>query len=128
MPNLLHTGQGSPCGITVYEGHLLPVVYRGAVLHADAGPNVVRAYIPRPGSGHPTGLMTPVSVEEATKFKHDSHATAGAGYEAVTHGRAVALGLLAALRLSSRPTDAVEEVLAPEPVRVEQVPSRRKTP
>jgi 3-dehydroquinate synthetase len=40
---------------------------------------------------------------------------AGAAFE-LAHGRAVALGLLAALRLSGKPTDAVEETLAPEPV------------
>jgi shikimate kinase/3-dehydroquinate synthase len=40
---------------------------------------------------------------------------AGSGYT-VPHGKAVALGLLAALRLSGMPTDAVEEVLRPEPV------------
>lgn len=45
---------------------------------------------------------------------------AAAGYEGLTHGRAVALGLLAALRVSGRSVDVVEEVLAPEPVRIDR--------
>jgi shikimate kinase/3-dehydroquinate synthase len=44
---------------------------------------------------------------------------AASGYE-LRHGDAVALGLLAALRLSGRSTDVVEEVLSPQPVHVDR--------
>ena len=45
VPNLLHTGAGSPTGIIVYEGDLLAERLRNQVIHCDAGPNVTRAYV-----------------------------------------------------------------------------------
>ncbi|MDQ3162309.1 MAG: iron-containing alcohol dehydrogenase [Actinomycetota bacterium] len=50
-------------------------------------------------------------------FAHALEAAAGFG---LPHGRAVALGLLAALRLSGLDTSVVEETLRPEPVRVDR--------
>jgi hypothetical protein len=45
VPNMLQTGAGSPSGITVYEGDMLPEVFRGQLIHAEPGNNVVRSYV-----------------------------------------------------------------------------------
>ena len=53
VPNLLITGAGSPAGILVYEGRHLPERFHNALIHADAGPNVVRAYpVASDGAGY----------------------------------------------------------------------------
>ena len=53
VPTLLQTGAGSPTGIVVYEGDLLPEVFRNQIIHCDAGPNVVRAYpVKKSGAGY----------------------------------------------------------------------------
>ena len=44
VPKLVGTGNGSPCGIMVYEGELLPAEYRGAVLEVDAGTRQVNFF------------------------------------------------------------------------------------
>lgn len=58
VPNLLQTGAGSPTGIIVYEGKLLPQVFQGQVIHCDAGPNVVRAYpVTNDGAGYKATIV-----------------------------------------------------------------------
>lgn len=58
VPNLLQTGQGSPCGLCVYEGDLLPKVFHGQVIHADAGPSIVRAYpVVKDGAGYKASMV-----------------------------------------------------------------------
>jgi hypothetical protein len=53
VPNLLITGAGAPTGMAVYEGSLLPEVFRGQMIHADAGVRVVRSYpVKTDGAGY----------------------------------------------------------------------------
>jgi putative membrane-bound dehydrogenase-like protein len=57
IPNLLQTGAGSPTGILVYEGSLLPERYHNQMIHSDAGPNIVRAYPVKPdGAGYSASI------------------------------------------------------------------------
>ncbi|MBP6055101.1 MAG: c-type cytochrome [Cytophagaceae bacterium] len=58
VPNLLQTGSGSPTGILVYEGQLLPTKFQNQIIHADAGPNVVRAYPTKAqGAGYTASII-----------------------------------------------------------------------
>jgi putative membrane-bound dehydrogenase-like protein len=75
VPNMLHTGAGAPCGIVFYEGDLLPEKYRGALIHADAGPNVVRAYLVQPSEHVARGIFNKDGDESAFE-------KVGAGYKA----------------------------------------------
>jgi putative membrane-bound dehydrogenase-like protein len=44
VPKILRTYFGSPTGMCVYEGTLLPKKYQGQLLHTDAGPRHLRCY------------------------------------------------------------------------------------
>jgi putative membrane-bound dehydrogenase-like protein len=44
VPKILRTYFGSPTGICLYEGTLLPKPYQGQLLHVDAGPRHARCY------------------------------------------------------------------------------------
>lgn len=58
VPNLLQTGAGSPTGILVYEGRMLAEEFRNQIIHADAGPNVVRAYpVEKDGAGYRASIV-----------------------------------------------------------------------
>ena len=53
VPNLLQTFAGSPTGMVIYEGSLLPQQFHNQMIHADAGPNVVRSYpVKKSGAGY----------------------------------------------------------------------------
>jgi len=58
VPNLVLTGAGAPTGIAVYEGDLLPKIFRNQMIHADAGERVVRCYPVRPqGAGYAADIV-----------------------------------------------------------------------
>lgn len=78
MPAGDNTGSGSPTGIVVYEGDELGKQYRGMLLSADAGRNVIFGYHPKvKGAGFQldrTNFIT--SVKESTEgYKWDTKET-----------------------------------------------------
>ena len=53
IPNVLNNGSGSPSGVEVYEGDLLPAKLYGGIVHCEPGHNVVRVYLPQTqGAGY----------------------------------------------------------------------------
>ncbi len=55
VPKLVGTGNGSPCGIMVYDGSLLPGDYQGGIFEADAGTRQINFFpITRKGAAFRT--------------------------------------------------------------------------
>jgi len=70
VPNLLQTGAGSPTGMVIYEGKLLPEIFQGQMIHCDAGPNVVRSYpVQKNGAGYTAESINIIKGENDNWFR-----------------------------------------------------------
>lgn len=59
VPNLLNLGSGSPCGLVVYEGKLLPEKFHNHLIHCEAGHSEIRAYpVKAAGAGYQAEMLT----------------------------------------------------------------------
>ena len=69
VPNLLQTGAGSPTGICVYEGTLLPKAFQGELIHCEPGANVVRAYpAKKNGAGYKATILNILDGSKKNNF------------------------------------------------------------
>ncbi|HYG17649.1 MAG TPA: PVC-type heme-binding CxxCH protein, partial [Ohtaekwangia sp.] len=58
VPNLLQTGSGSPTGMVLYEGTMLPKAFYGQMIHAEPGHNVIRSYpVETDGAGYKASII-----------------------------------------------------------------------
>jgi putative heme-binding domain-containing protein len=70
VPNALQTGSGSPCGITYYDGEMLPEIFRNQIIHAEAGHNVVRAYpMAKDGAGYKGSIVNLLEGQKDQWFR-----------------------------------------------------------
>ena len=79
VPNLLHTGGGSPTGILVNEGTLLGGQFANQLIHCDAGPRTTRAYpVEKDGAGY-TATMVDILTGSDTWYRASDLAIAADG-------------------------------------------------
>ncbi len=70
VPNVVQMGQGSPSGLDVYEGDLLPERFHGCLLHCDPGPGEVRAYsIQDDGAGYRADALSIAKIGDDDWFR-----------------------------------------------------------
>ncbi len=70
VPNLLQTGAGSPTGMVIYEGSLLPASFHNQIIHADPGPNVVRSYaVQKNKAGYKADIINILKGEQDQWFR-----------------------------------------------------------
>jgi putative membrane-bound dehydrogenase-like protein len=70
VPNLLQTGSGSPTGMVVYEGKLLPKEFWGQMIHCEPGHNVVRSYpVEKAGAGYSAKIVNVVDGKRDQWFR-----------------------------------------------------------
>jgi len=70
VPNLLQTGSGSPTGMIVYEGNLLPKTFQGQMIHCEPGHNVVRSYpVQKSGAGYSAEIVNIMKQEKDQWFR-----------------------------------------------------------
>lgn len=70
VPNLLQTGAGSPTGMVIYEGSLLPKEFQNQIIHAEPGSNVVRSYpVKKNGAGYTAEIINILKGEHDQWFR-----------------------------------------------------------
>jgi putative heme-binding domain-containing protein len=70
VPNLLQTGSGSPTGMVIYEGNLLPKTFYGQMIHCEPGHNVVRSYpVQKSGAGYSAEIVNIMKQEKDQWFR-----------------------------------------------------------
>lgn len=70
VPNLLQTGAGSPTGMLVYEGDLLPDRFHGQMIHGEPRHNVVRSYpVKKNGAGYTAEIVNIVESVDDDWFR-----------------------------------------------------------
>lgn len=70
IPNLLYTGSGSPTGMVIYEGSLLPKQFQGQMIHAEPGHNVIRSYpVKKNGAGYTAEIENILTGDDDQWFR-----------------------------------------------------------